>query len=167
MRIKPLIALVLAALFFLCTYDQEAKVDQWPVSAEKEIGELDIVQRTCALEVVVSLIAYGDVGAFGTDLNDTMKGWEMDPSETMITCTPPPTSTEDTSRVGVLIQEPHVMEVAISPKDLEGPAALDRKVNDTMIMEGWSADPAGTMLACAGPPASTEDTTGVDVNGPY
>jgi hypothetical protein len=86
----------------------------------------------------------------------------MEPDERMITCAPPPVSTEDTNQVGG-IQQPRAPEVILRPLALEEPAVPGHG-SDTM--ERWNMDPAGSVLACAGPPASS-DTTGVDMNGPY
>jgi hypothetical protein len=97
MRIGYLFFLIGAVPIFSCThlYDAEltcdiangtpAAFDPW--AAEMDVFEFDIVQRTCALEVVMRPVALRVPDMFVRSMDDTMEPGDADPDGTILACT--------------------------------------------------------------------------------
>lgn len=108
MSVAHHIALALVALFLLWTNDRDAEpaadftsgtpavFDPW--AAHEDIFEVDIVQRTCALEVVLLVGALEDRRAFAV-LGDTREQLDVAPNGVLLACTAAP-QTSDSSQVG-------------------------------------------------------------------
>lgn len=97
MRVESGVTLFFIALFFLLTYacDPEpaanvlgatpAVFDPW--TAPVDLFEFDIVQRTCALEVVMRPIALRVPDVFHRTVHDTTEPRDADPGEATLACT--------------------------------------------------------------------------------
>jgi hypothetical protein len=139
MRIQRGIVLALAIVLFICTYHGTKRAS----TEEKALLDLDIVQRTCALDVVVRSLAFAIPTLFDLDLEDTVvpPPLEVRPSEPMLACTPPPTEQGDTAGAGAS-------------------RSFDPEPRDTTIPVRWSVQEGEPVLACMPPPAAQEDAIG-------
>lgn len=111
MRVESLLLLMLIAGVFACTYDPQAEpawgtatdqathMEESATIADLDIYHADIVQRTCALEVVLRPIAREDL-AFG-DINVPLAPLNTGPIGTMLACIAAPSAVGDTANVGV------------------------------------------------------------------
>jgi hypothetical protein len=94
---------------------------------------------------VVRSLAIADPRAFDLDLNDTLvpPPLEVQPSEPMLACTPPPTEQMDTTAAAI-------------------PSASVLEPKDTIVPAGWSMGSGEQMLACLPPRAAPSDPTEVE-----
>lgn len=94
MPAKCLVALALVALFLLCSHHRRGVVAadaMHPDGSETNVPGFDIVQRTCALEVV---LAMRDIDAWrAIDSSPEVMPMHLDsqPGQTMLACLPAPT----------------------------------------------------------------------------
>jgi hypothetical protein len=124
---------------FLCTY-QSGIVGSAPMTAEAtDLSRHDIVQRTCALDVVVRSFAKR-MHTLDLDVWDTTvpAPLEVPVSEPMLACKPAPAEEKDTTGTDT----PSVLE--LDHKDSSSPAL-------------WDAD--GAVLACIPPAAQQSEAS--------
>jgi hypothetical protein len=137
MRIQSCIAFALVVLLFICTYwhgTMGIVSSEHATIEDIDLPGHDIVQRTCALDVVVRSFVTR-THAFDLDLPDTLMPppSEVPASEPMLACTAPPAEQMDTAGTA-------------TSSDL-GP---DRK--DTHSPARWNVDASEPLLACVPPP---------------
>lgn len=68
---------------------------------KKDLVDLNIIQRTCALYVALRSSAWEGPIAFGTDMDDSMVHWNMCPGGTMVACAKVPTVNGDSVMTGI------------------------------------------------------------------
>ncbi|MBK6342827.1 MAG: hypothetical protein IPF41_09610 [Flavobacteriales bacterium] len=94
MRVKSSVLLVLVLVFLLCSFHHEtapAFHAQRSANADGDPLEFDIVQRTCALEVVMEALAL-DREHFVNERDDSLMPVPLDaqPVGAQLACLPPP-----------------------------------------------------------------------------
>jgi hypothetical protein len=97
MRVHHFIALAPFVLFFICTYDHGVEVASDPPvedpagangsSMAAEMLEFDIVQWTCALEVMARPTALQVPEVLNLTADDTQEPRDVDPGGTKLACT--------------------------------------------------------------------------------
>ncbi|MBK9175147.1 MAG: hypothetical protein IPM46_02185 [Flavobacteriales bacterium] len=93
MRAKSLVVLVLVALFLLCSFHRDAALafdDQRTADADVDLLEFDLVQRTCALEVVLAVRDPDALHAIEPSLEPTPIHWDAQPGSSTLACLPAP-----------------------------------------------------------------------------
>lgn len=92
MRTKSLIATILAGLFLVCSYEDDAVLSfDGTRSTDADALGVDIVQRTCALEVVLAVHDIAGLLPVDHDRDTSPIPLEARPGGTMLACTPAPT----------------------------------------------------------------------------
>ena len=69
--------------------------------AKKDLIDLNVIQRTCALYVALRSSAWEGPIAFGTDMDDSMVHWNMCLGGTMVACAKVPTADGDSVMTGI------------------------------------------------------------------
>lgn len=70
-------------------------------STKKDLIDLNIIQRTCALYVALRSSAWEGPIAFGMDMDDSLVHWNMCPGGTMVACVKVPTADGDSVMTGI------------------------------------------------------------------
>ena len=70
-------------------------------SAKKDLIDLNIIQRTCALYVALRSSAWEGPIAFGMDMDDSLVHWNMCPGGTMVACVKVPAADGDSVMTGI------------------------------------------------------------------
>ena len=92
MRVQRLVALVLVVFFFLCTYDRDGPVAAGTAllaRGNEDDIEYDIIQRTCALEVVLVVRDRDDLRAHDGIHDNAPMHLNAEPAGIMLACMPP------------------------------------------------------------------------------
>ena len=106
MRAKVIVASVLVALLFAWTVDHGAQPsvtalpeDPWPTVSDEEMVTTDIVQHTCALDVILKTFALDGAGAPIHCAEPSLDQFVPEPEAPMLACKQAPAASVEPTMV--------------------------------------------------------------------